>query len=120
MDKLGDKTYSAMFALKGDIELQKCKDLTDTIIKKIGMSKAHESAVFNYPFDGKGDGYIYIQPIIESFIAWDVWFSLHGAYLTVCSCKAFDVVKVYNILELEGIHIISMNSTTMGIGLPNE
>ena len=71
--------------------------------------------IFTYPYNGGGNGFIYIQPIIESFIAWDIWLDPEGGYLTVCSCKPFSMVPIIGILEKEGIKILEMTETSMGL-----
>ena len=115
MEILGSKTYSTMIALRGSISKQRCKNITEEIIKKIGMHKAHKSKMFNYPFDGKGNGFIYIQPIIESFICWDVWIQPDGAYLTICSCRDFNISKIMEIFEEEELEILNINKNIMSI-----
>jgi hypothetical protein len=60
------------------------------VTKAIGMSALEDPAVWTYPVDGKGgSGQTIVLPITESFLALDTWPDHRGAYLLVCSCRAF-------------------------------
>ena len=115
MDKLGAHTYTAMLAIKAKLDVADCRRLTGEIIDGILMTPAHESVVFTYPYNGAGNGFIYIQPIIESFISWDVWKDPEGAYLTICSCKAFSMIPIMDILKTEGLEILELTESAMGL-----
>jgi hypothetical protein len=103
---LGEKTFIFMATIKGYFLEKTCKDLTQKIIKKIGMTPAYESQSFYFPYCGKGgNGLTYFQPITESFICWDVWPQWEGAYLIVCSCKEYNQSDIIDLLKKEGIVI---------------
>jgi hypothetical protein len=112
---LGEKTYFSVISFLYELNIDTCKYLVDEIIHKIGMNKAHEGVVFDYPFDGKGDGFIFIQPIIESFISVDYWDHLKGGYLAVTSCKPFDPTIIQKILKDKEIKIINITFDAVGI-----
>lgn len=114
---LGSSTYFAMISFKDcSMDKLKCRALVDSIVKEIEMSKAHEPIFFDYPFDGKGDGFIYMQPIIESFISMDYWDSLRGGYLMVSSCKKFEIQSVIALLNKDSfIQVLRYNTDSIGI-----
>jgi len=114
-DPLGSKTYSVILALRGSVSKKKCKEITEKIIDRIGMNKAHKGKMFNYPYAGKGNGYIYIQPIIESYISWDVWIKPSGCYVTICSCRDFDEKVIIQIFSEENLNILNMNTNIMSL-----
>jgi len=116
MSEFGQSMYGSMISLKGEINQEKCEKLTESIIKSIGMEKAYEPAIYNFPLNGKGGkGFTYIQPITESFIAWDVWEDHKGAYLIICSCKDYRLANVIQILRRENIEMESLNNHEMKI-----
>jgi hypothetical protein len=99
--KLGDELYLVAFSVEGAITEKKTKDLVDEIIDKIGMEAAHEPQIFNYPVNGKGEGFVFIQTIITSFIGVDVW--PDGAYLILCSCKPFKNSLIQKVFKEFGL-----------------
>jgi len=115
MSDLGEKTYFSMASFLFEMDVVTCGNLVDEIIKTIGMEKAHEEAVFHYPFNGKGDGFIYIQPIIESFISIDYWDHLKGGYLVVCSCRPFQFLDIENLLKSKSIKVLNVTFDSIGI-----
>jgi hypothetical protein len=91
MGKLGEELLIVGITVKGDISPQEVNYLTAVISKKIGMTLAPGGTLCSYPTDEDkgGEGFTFFQPITESFICWDVWDDLEGAYLVICSCKMF-------------------------------
>ena len=116
MSKLGVRMHLVAFTIQGCIEKPECSVITRRIIKAIGMSPVHYPTTYKYPVDGKGGiGYTYIQPISESFIAWDVWPAIDGAYLVICSCKRVNTSKVIRAVEASGLIIKPQLKTKMGL-----
>ena len=102
-DEFGKKMHIAAFAIKGDVSEADVIRLTDAIIARIGMTKAHSPAVFDYPFQDKGGtGFTYCQPITESAILWDTWPDHEGAYLMIHACKDFNAQDVME--EIDKTH----------------
>ena len=104
--KLGERLDVATFAIKGDFSMFGCIKLVDEIIKVLGMNKVHSPTVYKYPVnDCGGMGFSYIQPITESFIAFDSWSDFNGAYLIMCSCKTINMNKVSKKIRAMGYKI---------------
>lgn len=93
--RLGERLDIVTLAIKGHVSVIAGNSLVDQLVKTLGMNKAHESITYDYPVDGSGGtGYTHIQPITESFIAFDAWPDFGGAYLVICSCKTVNLNKV--------------------------
>ena len=116
MDVLGAKAYSVSATVKGEFSTMTCEKLTNEIIERIGMTPAYKPQLFLYPYNDKGGvGYTYFQPITESFIVWDVWPLLGGAYLNICSCREFDKKIIFEIVEENGLEIMQINQEQMNL-----
>lgn len=103
-----------IMSVKGNVSEEICKQLVKELVSQIDMTIAPGEAMCKYPVDGKGGtGYTYFQPITESFITFDAWPDLGGAYLFICSCGKFsidtviEVVKRYN-LKSHQMHTLKM------------
>ena len=104
--KTGAKMMLAVFVVKGKISHDLCKKVVQKIVKEIGLNLVPGAVTYNYPYKGKGGvGFTFIQPITESFIAWDVWEDMKGGYLVICSCKLFWVSCVTKVLESAGLRV---------------
>jgi hypothetical protein len=100
MNELGARMLTVAFSIKGDTSKEMCKELIDEIVRILEMHKAHEPICYNYPVNKTGGfGYTYIQPITESFIAFDAWPDFNGAYLVICSCRLFWVKNILLVLK---------------------
>jgi S-adenosylmethionine/arginine decarboxylase-like enzyme len=87
---LGARMHTAGMVVKGALTPMSWVDLLNGVAKAIGMSAVAEPVTFTYPIDGKGgSGQTFFLPITESFLALDTWPDHAGAYLFVCSCRAF-------------------------------
>ena len=85
----------ATFSIKGDTTKLAALNLVDSIIGALKMHRAHDAISYDYPVNGAGGlGHTLIQPITESFIAFDAWPDFGGAYLVICSCKTVNLDKV--------------------------
>lgn len=116
MNGFGSNVSVASFVVTGQLSQSMCATLTDLLIERIGMTVAYPPAVFDYPKDGKGGvGFTYFQTITESFLVWDVWPKLDGAYLMVCSCKPFDSELVKSVILSVGLTVKSAEKHTMEI-----
>ena len=114
--ELGEKLHCAILAIKGRIEEKQCNEIVKDIIEKIKMHPAYSSVTYNYPVDNKGGvGYTFFQPITESFIAFDAWPDLGGAYLVICSCRDFSVVTVMEAVSNAGFDCRELQ--TVGVGI---
>ena len=98
---LGEKVKVMAISLTGNVGSIIGMDLINSLISKIGMTKAPGESLCRYPLNnGKGGfGYTYFQPITESFMIIDSWPDLNGAYLFICSCMPFDVKPVFEALK---------------------
>lgn len=100
MADLGSQMRMAAFTVQGELSAEKCGTLTNAIIAEIGMTVAYPPKIYDYPHDGKGGvGFTYMQTITESFVVWDAWPEIGGAYLVICSCKPFNIDDVKGMLE---------------------
>jgi S-adenosylmethionine/arginine decarboxylase-like enzyme len=81
--------------LRGELDEGRWLCFLHTLSEKIGMSAVSPPAVWTYPMHGKGGtGKTFVLPITESFLALDTWPDHDGAFLFVCSCRAFDPFAV--------------------------
>lgn len=104
MDNFGAKMMLAVFVVKGNISHDLCKSVVHKIVKEIELDIIPGDVTYDYPYKGKGGvGFTFIQPITESFIAWDVWKKMNGGYLVICSCKLFWATCVTRILKSAGL-----------------
>ena len=79
-------------------------DFLHAVAKAIGMNAVGDHAIWTYPMDGKGgNGQTIVLPITESFLALDTWPDHDGAYLFVCSCRAFHSSDVDAVAEQFGL-----------------
>jgi S-adenosylmethionine/arginine decarboxylase-like enzyme len=109
-DDLGSRLLLAAFAVRGTVDEERAKQIIDSIIETIGVSRAHTAITYPYPIDGKGGtGFTVLQPITESFLAVDSWPDHGGAYVVIASCKWFEVELVRETLQGLGLHIIGDN-----------
>ena len=116
MPELGAKLQFAVFAVKGDVSQQNCVDTVRKIVEGIGMNPAPGAIMYGYPVDGKGGfGHTYFQPITESFIAFDAWPDLKGAYLVICSCKRFLASDVFKVLQENGLNVVNVEKSEVGL-----
>ncbi len=84
------------------------------------MNKVHSPTVYKYPVGNcGGQGFTYIQPITESFIAFDSWSDFKGGYLILCSCKTINLNKVSKKIRAMGYIIkqIKANELRLKNGL---
>ena len=114
--KLGERMDVASLAIKGDTSKEAGIELVEQIVKVLGMHKAHDPICYDYPVNNTGgQGYTYIQPITESFIAFDSWPDFKGAYLIICSCKTVNLNKVNKKIRKLGYKIkqVKANELTL-------
>jgi S-adenosylmethionine/arginine decarboxylase-like enzyme len=111
--RLGNTSYLSAFSIKGSVEVDQCKRITQDIINSIGMKPIFSPAHWKYL--EKDVGYIYVQPIYESYIAWDVWPKWGGAYLAVCSCKKFKRENVIAVIQGHSLKISGNKNMEMGL-----
>lgn len=107
--KLGEKLEVVGFALKGSTTKGDVIDLADAITKALKMHKAHEPMMYWYPINNLGGlGFTFIQPITESFIAFDAWNDFGGGYLIICSCKNVNLNKINRLVQKMGYKVKKM------------
>jgi S-adenosylmethionine/arginine decarboxylase-like enzyme len=116
-DRLGENMLVAAFAIRGDVKKETAKVMIDLIMDKIDVLPAHTSITYDYPVgpDKGGVGYTYIQPITESFIAFDAWPDKGGAYFIICSCKPFWLADVIKLIEKFKFQIIDTKVNGLSI-----
>jgi hypothetical protein len=95
-----------------------CEDLATLIeqmvIQRIGM---HCEGLFSatWRFQGScksGFGFIHVQPISESLLAWDTWSEHQGGYFIVFSCERYEPQDVADIL-LDYFEIVDRGFMTL-------
>ena len=98
---LGRRVFLLAVSLHGEREKDEWLQFLFNVCHLMEMTPVHKPISYDYPVDGKGGtGYTIIQPITESFLALDVWPDHGGAYLFICSCRAFDKTRVMDYLIL--------------------
>jgi len=100
--RFGEGLRVCVFACIGSSNESICKEINQKIVSAIKMNiDGLSPKTWEYPLDdGKGgEGITLVQPLVESFIAWDTWPLLRGAYLFVVSCKEYNPDIIINILE---------------------
>jgi hypothetical protein len=103
LSEFGDCTWVLGLAVKGIITDEGAKPLAQKIREAVGMRKGPGDAQFDY----NEIGVLYVQSIIESFIAVDTWYPRHkGAYIHIASCAPFEAKTVEDVLEAEGLTVI--------------
>ncbi len=118
--KLGERLDVVGITIKGDFSMFGCIKLVEEIIKTLGMNKVHSPTVYKYPVnDCGGLGFSYIQPITESFIAFDSWSDFKGAYLIICSCKTVNINKVSKKIRACGYKIKQIKANELNLGRKN-
>ena len=109
MSELGEHMMSIRIVVHGKLTKHGIIQITEELIESVGLSPTPGATFCNYPINGKGGvGFTYFQPITESFIAWDVWPKLNGAYLIICSCKLVWVQEIKKVLNNSGLKIVTM------------
>jgi S-adenosylmethionine/arginine decarboxylase-like enzyme len=104
--KLGERLDVVTLAIKGHCSVVAGTRLVDELVKVLKMNKAHDRITYDYPVGGSGGtGYTMIQPITESFIAFDAWPDFGGAYLIICSCKTVCLNKVTKKIRALGFQV---------------
>jgi hypothetical protein len=103
---LGEHLDVVVMSVVGNVGEGVGKKFVEDLVEAIGMTPAPGCSLCRYPVDNKGgNGYTLFQPITESFIAFDSWPDLKGAYLVICSCARFSIRALFDVLEkynLEG------------------
>ena len=117
MEGFGARLWYGLVSVRGEVGEDNGARVVEGVIGVLGMTKAEGSLVSSYPEKGKGGvGYTRFQAITESFIAFDSWPALGGAYLVICSCKPFSIGKVVVFLRLAGLEVVNKRRGFIGIG----
>lgn len=105
---LGTRMRAFGVVLHGALPETRWLQFLHEVALAIGMNAVAAPALWTYPVDGKGgNGQTIVLPITESFLALDTWSDHSGAYLFVCSCRAFyseDIDQVAGLFGLEPSH----------------
>jgi len=118
--KLGERLDVVAITIKGETSELAAVKLIEGIIEVLGMNKVHSPTCYKYPVNGCGGfGFSYIQPISESFIAFDSWSDFGGAYLIICSCKTVNLNKVTKRIRAYGYKIKQINAKELNLGRKN-
>lgn len=105
---------SVGLTLQGQLSETRWVQFLHEVALALGMNAVADPAVWTYPLQGKGGtGQTIVLPITESFLALDTWPDHQGAYLFVCSCKAFNLAAVESVAELFGLNPDSSFSSTL-------
>jgi len=103
---LGEQMKILAVAVKGEVNEESGQLLVKELVEAIGMTIATEQLLCRYPVDGKGGfGYTFFQPLTESFIAFDSWLDLCGAYLIICSCKPFPLSTTLKVIDRHKLEV---------------
>ena len=112
--KLGERMDCVDFVVKGDTSRKAAKILVEKLVDVCGMKKAHKPICYGYPTNGAGgEGYTYIQPITESFIAFDAWPDFGGAYLMIRSCKTVSLNRVNQAVRALGYKVKDLHANEL-------
>lgn len=115
--KLGERLDVVGITIKGDTSKYAAQTLIDNIIDVLGMKKVHYPVCYKYPVNSLGGfGFSLIQPITESFIAFDSWSDFKGAYLVICSCKTVNLNKVSKKVRAMGYKIKQIKANELNLG----
>ena len=118
--KLGERLDVVALTLKGDSGAPAAIELVDSVVDVLGMHKVHKPTWYHYPVnDTGGKGFTYIQPITESFIAFDSWSDFNGGYLIMCSCRTINLNKVCKRIRALGYKIKQMTANELNLGRKN-
>lgn len=103
---LGERMHSLGVVLRGTLSLERWVEFVRALPPAIGMTAVREPTVDSYPIDGKGGvGHTLFQPLTESFIVIDTWSDHSGAYLFVCSCRAYFSADVDAVAHAFGLKL---------------
>lgn len=101
---LGQQMFSRGMVIRGRLTMKQWRNFLVKCAKALGMSPVTSGAVWKYPIDGKGGvGATIVQPLTESFLALDTWDQHDGAYLFICSCKAFSLNPLCDVIAAFGL-----------------
>jgi S-adenosylmethionine/arginine decarboxylase-like enzyme len=118
--KLGERLDVVAITIKGHASAITGQALVEELVKVLGMHKVHEPIFYEYPVEGNGgNGFTYICPITESFIAFDAWPDFGGAYLIICSCKTVSLNKVAKKIRAMGFKIKQIKANELNLGRRN-
>ncbi len=118
--KLGERLDVVALTLKGETNAPCAIELVDNIVDVLCMKKVHKPTWYHYPVnDAGGLGFTYIQPIAESFIAWDSWSDFKGGYLIMCSCRTINLNKVSARIRKLGYRIKQIKANELNLGRAN-
>lgn len=100
---LGKDCYILSMAVMGPTDVASARAVVNEVVRQIGMAPIFEPAVYQYE---ENIGIIYIQPIFESFVAYDAWPRHGGGYITVLSCREFEADIAMQVVEAQGFTIV--------------
>ena len=105
-ETLGRVMYSRGIVLRGRMTISRWRKFLIDAAQAMGMTPAAEAACWVYPTaDGKGGrGITLCQPMVESFLALDVWTEHDGAYLFIASCKPFAPASLREVIAVFGLY----------------
>lgn len=106
-DQLGRRMFFRGVALHGALSEAEWRRFLVEAANAMGMTPVASAAVWQYPLhDGAGgQGFTFLQPITESFLALDTWPDHGGAYLFICSCKQFPPNVITKTAEAFGLQV---------------
>lgn len=112
MTDLGKKCWTLQVAVKGDTSLAGARKVVDDIIAAIGMTPIFKPTAYQYESD---IGIIYIQPIYESFVAYDAWPCHGGGYITITSCREFQPDQAIEVMVGYGFMVGESNFVVISL-----
>ena len=113
---LGENMKILSVAIRGNVNEESGQLLVKELVEAIGMTIAPEQLLCRYPVDGKGGfGYTFFQPLTESFIAFDSWPDLCGAYLIMCSCGSLPLTTTLKVIEKHDLTVIQYRQMRLSI-----
>lgn len=106
MMEIGERKDKVDIVVKGIVTESKVFTLINEIIKSVGMHKSYDRVYWPYPFGKAGGvGFTAVQPITESWIAFDSYPAMDGGYLEISSCKTVNLNKVTKKIRALGFKI---------------
>lgn len=111
--EFGKNMQAALFSIVGDVSPEQGQTITNDIIRQIGMTPIFEPKCWRYEDDL---GWIGVQPLYESYVAWDQWDCHKGGFIVVVSCRPFFANIVQTVIESHGLKVHEQKH--VGLSIP--
>jgi hypothetical protein len=105
MIAFGTKLYTSIITLNGDIKIEQCRQVTDSIIAEMKLINPHYTIVNE---KSNNAGYYFFQSSDEMSISWDILNQIKRGYLMINHYTYFDVNIICKILRHNNIMILDV------------